>query len=110
MNTKITNAYAEKFIPKLEEENLLEKGNVADLLLHIEDTNPVLFIKRMVILAKPNEEFNGKKISEVEDINDIPLNIFCDLIDQIKICLRNNGDCELSRFKSRKSCNQKCRQ
>lgn len=85
MNTKITNAYAEKFIPKLEEENLLEKGNVADLLLHIEDTNPVLFIKRMVILAKPNEEFNGKKISEVEDINDIPLNIFCDLIDQIKI-------------------------
>lgn len=62
MNTKITNAYAEKFIPKLEEENLLEKGNVADLLLHIEDTNPVLFIKRMVILAKPNEEFNGKKL------------------------------------------------
>ncbi len=85
MNTKITNAYAEKFIPKLEEENLLEKGNVADLLLQIEDTNPVLFIKRMVILAKPDEEFNGKKISEVEDINDIPLNIFCDLIDQIKI-------------------------
>lgn len=84
MNTKITNAYAEKFIPKLEEENLLEKGNVADLLLQIEDTNPVLFIKRMVILAKPDEEFNGKKISEVEDINDIPLNIFCDLIDQIK--------------------------
>lgn len=85
MNTKITNAYAEKFIPKLEEENLLEKGNVSDLLLQIEDTNPVLFIKRMVILAKPNEEFNGKKISEVEDINDIPLNIFCNLIDQIKI-------------------------
>lgn len=84
MNTKITNAYAEKFIPKLEEENLLEKGNVADLLLQIEDTNPVLFIKRMIILAKPDAEFNGKRLDEVENIEDIPIYKFCELIDEIK--------------------------
>lgn len=84
MNTEITNAYAEKFIPKLEEENLLEKGNVADLLLQIEDANPVLFIKRMIILAKPDAEFNGKRLDEVENIEDIPIYKFCELIDEIK--------------------------
>lgn len=84
MNTEITNAYAEKFIPKLEEENLLGKGNVADLLLQIEDTNPVLFIKRMIILAKPDAEFNGKRLDEVENIEDIPIYKFCELIDEIK--------------------------
>lgn len=84
MNTEITNAYAEKFIPKLEEENLLEKGNVADLLLQIEDADPVLFIKRMIILAKPDAEFNGKRLDEVENIEDIPIYKFCELIDEIK--------------------------
>lgn len=84
MNTEITNAYAEKFIPKLEEENLLEKGNVADLLLQIEDADPVLFIKRMIILAKHDAEFNGKRLDEVENIEDIPIYKFCELIDEIK--------------------------
>lgn len=84
MNTEITNAYAEKFIPKLEEENLLEKGNVADLLLQIEDADPVLFIKRMIILAKLDAEFNGKRLDEVENIEDIPIYKFCELIDEIK--------------------------
>lgn len=84
MNTKITNSYTENFIPKLEEENLLEKGNVADLLLQIEDADPVLFIKRMIILAKPDAEFNGKRLDEVENIEDIPIYKFCELIDEIK--------------------------
>lgn len=84
MNTKITNSYTKNFIPKLEEENLLEKGNVADLLLQIEDADPVLFIKRMIILAKPDAEFNGKRLDEVENIEDIPIYKFCELIDEIK--------------------------
>lgn len=84
MNTKITNSYTENFIPKLEEENLLEKGNVADLLLQIEDADPVLFIKRMIILAKPDAEFNGKRLDEVENIEDISIYKFCELIDEIK--------------------------
>lgn len=84
MNTKITNSYTENFIPKLEEENLLEKGNVADLLLQIEDADPVLFIKRMIILAKPDAEFNGKRLDEVENIEDIPIYKFCELINEIK--------------------------
>ncbi len=88
MNTKITNSYAEKFIPKLEEETLLEKSDVADLLLQITEPNPILFIKRMVIIAKSDEEFNGKKLSEVEDVDDIPLDKYCDLIEEIK---KENG-------------------
>lgn len=84
MDVRITGIINEKYIPKLEEQKLIEKGDAAALLLEIEEPNPIDYIKRLILCASSGQEINGKKIDEIKDLNDITDYEYCDLFISIK--------------------------